>query len=164
MKAACITALFAFALAISASAQTAAEKKAVMKPVDDLFLGMKKGDSALVHSAFTKQVTFISIGRDKAGKPKMDIDKLQDFLVAVGSPHTETWNELIWDTEIRIDGDFAQVYAKFGFFLGTKFSHCGIDAFHLFRGEDGKWKIFNLSDTRQREGCMVPPAVAAQLN
>ena len=145
-----------------AFAQTESEK-AVLKPVDDLFLGMKKGDSALVHSVFTKQVSFMTIAK-KSCKPVLINDSLADFLKAVGTPHTEQWNELIWDAEIRIDGDFAQVYTKYGFYLGKKFSHCGIDAFHLFRGEDGKWRIFNLADTRQMQGCSVPDKVSAQLN
>ena len=157
-----LTFTFILALPFAAFAQSAAEK-AVMKPVDDLFKGMKTGDSALVHSAFTRKVSFSTVGKNKAGKPVLIEDRLEDFLKAVGTPHTEQWNELIWDVEVRIDNDFAQVYAKYGFYLGKKFSHCGIDAFHLFRGEDGSWKIFTLADTRQTTGCSVPEKVSSQL-
>ena len=157
-----LTLALTLALALPTLAQSPAEK-AVMKPVEDLFKGMKLGDSALVHSAFTKKVGFSTVARNKEGKPVLIDDSLTDFLKAVGSPHTEQWNELLWDTEIRIDGDFAQVYTKYGFFLGKKFLHCGIDAFHLFRGEDGKWRIFNLADTRQTTGCNVPEKVSSQL-
>jgi hypothetical protein len=40
----------------------------------------------------------------------------------------------------------------YSFFAGPRFSHCGIDAFQLFRGPGG-WKIFQLTDTRRRTGC-----------
>ncbi|MBI5914693.1 MAG: nuclear transport factor 2 family protein [Bacteroidetes bacterium] len=36
-------------------------------------------------------------------------------------------------------------------------SHCGVDAFQLFKGENG-WKITQISDTRRRENCQTEPA------
>jgi hypothetical protein len=139
-----------------------AEEAAVMLPVTRLFQGMKLGDSAMVHSAFMKHVTFITIGQDKTGKPIFRDDSLNDFLVAVGTPHPETWNEMTWAPEVRIDGNFAQVYEKFAFYLGKNLSHCGIDAFHLFKGADGSWRIFHLADTHQREKCEVPVEISGQ--
>jgi hypothetical protein len=154
--------VLAVMISFSVSAQSASERS-VMKPLDDLFLGMKKGDSALAHSAFMSHVNFVTVRMDKAGKPELRKIDLLDFLNAVGTPHAEPWNELIWDTEIRIDGNFAQVWAKFAFHLDKKLSHCGVDAFQLFKGEDGNWKIFILSDTHHTEGCKVPATVTAQL-
>ena len=46
----------------------------------------------------------------------------------------------------------ASVWVPYEFYLGDKFSHCGVDAFHLARFEDG-WKIIGLADTQRREGC-----------
>lgn len=59
-----------------------------------------------------------------------------------------------------MDGDFAQVWAKYAFYLGRQFSHCGVDAFHLVRNAQDEWKIFHLADTRQKEGCVIPKEVA----
>ena len=146
-------------IGLSAAAQSAGEK-AVMEPVKNLFLGMKAADSALVHSAFTRDVTFQTIARKKTGEAVLLTDDLKDFLKAVGTPHTEVWNEVIWGERVTIDGDFAQVWADYAFYIGNKFSHCGVDAFHLFRTPAGSWKIFHLADTRRHEGCNVPAAIS----
>ncbi len=145
-----------------AQAQDDKEGLAIMNPITTLFTGMNLGDSALVHSAFTEDVTMASIGKDKTGKVIMRKESsMSGFLKAVGTPHTERWSEPIWDARIEIDGDFAQVWAKYAFYLGKKFNHCGVDAFHLVK-QNGEWKIFHLSDTRQTENCDVPPSISSQ--
>lgn len=73
------------------------------------------------------------------------------------APHDAVWDERIWDTQVRIDGNLASVWTKYAFYLGPQFSHCGIDHFLLFRRAEG-WKIIHLADTRRREGCEMPPA------
>lgn len=35
------------------------------------------------------------------------------------------------------------------------FSHCGIDAFQLFKDDKGEWKITQIVDTRRKEGCGI---------
>ncbi|HEX8060298.1 MAG TPA: hypothetical protein VF473_05145, partial [Cyclobacteriaceae bacterium] len=67
-----------------------------------------------------------------------------------------------WDVKIQMDGNFAQAWMKYGFYIGKTFHHCGVDAFQLFKVTDGKWKIFHLADTRWNEGCNVPAAIAGQ--
>ncbi|MFZ6002204.1 MAG: hypothetical protein ACOYW3_16950 [Bacteroidota bacterium] len=140
-----------------ANAQTTADGAAVMEPITKLFTGMNLGDSAMVHSAFVSSPNPMqTIARDKNGAPVLRSGDLKGFLKAVGTPHAETWSEPIWDAKVDIDGNMAQVWVKYAFYLGKKFSHCGVDAFQLFKGPDGKWRIFNLADTRQTEGCEVP--------
>ena len=131
--------------------------KAIREPIDRLFLGMTRGDSAMVRSAFTGQVTMATISKGMAGQPVIRYENgINDFLKAVGTPHSETWNEPIWDLKVNVDGDFAQAWASYAFYVGKQFSHCGVDAFHLVRGTDGQWRIFHLADTRQKEGCNIP--------
>ncbi len=144
-----------------AKAQSDAEDAAVMQPITRLFTGMNLGDSAMVRSAFAKEVTMGTITKDKSGNPIVRKSELAGFLKAVGSPHPEPWSEPIWDAKISIDGNLAQVWTKYAFYLGKKFSHCGVDAFHLFY--DGKeWKILHLVDTRQTEDCNIPVAISNQ--
>lgn len=146
---------------VSGFSQSSAEGTAVMQPVITLFTGMNLGDSAMVRSAFTKEITMATVGVDKTGKQFLRRESsLKGFLKAVGTPHTEAWSEPIWDTKIEIDGNFAQVWTKYAFYVGKKFSHCGSDAFHLVK-EDGAWKIFHLADTRQTQGCNVPSEISA---
>src|SRR5436190_2094457 len=152
-----ILALGSFSLA---PAQTAQDNKEILEPVNKLFKGMSTGDSAMVHSCFVQSPTLATVFKDKDGAPVLRMDELQKFLDAIGTPHEETWSEPIWDVKIQMDGNLAQLWARYAFYLGKKFNHCGVDAFQLFKGADGKWRIFHLADTRQKEGCNVPPAIA----
>lgn len=150
-----------FLLSCSLMAQ---ENKKVMEPINQLFEAMKKGDSAMAHQAFHPVTKLYTVFMDKTGQPILKGESIGGFLKAIGTPHKEVWNELIWSPKIEIDGNFAQVWVSYGFFVDKTFSHCGVDAFHLFKDSSGKWKIFHLADTRQKEGCKVPGEVREQLN
>ncbi|MFM8832674.1 MAG: hypothetical protein ACKOEV_03410 [Cytophagales bacterium] len=152
-------------LAVSASAiaQVAEEKKSVEVTIQTLFTAMKKGDSALLRTAFAGEVTLATISLGKDGNPVLNREKgITNFMKAIGTPHPESYNEPIWNLKIEVDGRFAQVWCDYAFYVGNKFSHCGVDAFHLFKGSDNVWRIFHLVDTRRREGCAVPESVSSQ--
>jgi hypothetical protein len=154
--------LFAILFLISCSA-LAQEDKKVMEPVNQLFDAMKKGDSAAARKVFLAGARLYSVGTAKTGKPYLRKEEITGFLKAIGTPHKEVWNELIWAPKVEIDGNFAQVWVSFAFYVDKTFSHCGIDAFHLFKDDSGSWKIFHLADTRQKEGCVVPKEISDQL-
>lgn len=132
----------------------------IVQPIENLFKGMKTGDSALVHSSFLNNAVFITIV-ERDGKTGIRKEELGGFLKAIGTPHPDVWNEPIWGIQVQQQGNFAQVWANYAFYVNTKFSHCGIDTFQLIKS-DGKWKIFYLADTRQRTGCTIPDEVAKQ--
>ena len=141
----------------------AQEDKKVMEPIHQLFAAMKKGDSAMARKVFHPVAKLYSVYHDKTGQPVLKGDASDGFLKAIGTPHKEVWNELIWSPKIEIDGNFAQVWVPYGFYVDKTFSHCGVDAFQLFKNAEGQWKIFHLADTRQKEGCVIPKEVSAQL-
>jgi len=154
-----------FFLAVSmlpAFAQSEEVKKNVMEPIKKLFDGMRQGDSTIAHSAFAKAVTLTSVMEDKNGAPVLRSDSLQSFLRAIGKPHNEVWSEMIWDPEVQVDGNFAQVWVKYAFYADKTFSHCGVDAFHLIKDQEGHWKIFHLADTRHKKNCDVPKSISDQ--
>jgi hypothetical protein len=141
-------------------AQTSTEETSVKAVVVKLFKAMELGDSAMLTSAFHKPVTLGTIVRDKNGntvlRPESSID---EFAKAVGTLHKEIWHEEIWDVKVQLDGDFAQVWCDYAFYVDKTFSHCGVDAFHLIKTKDG-WKIFHLADTRRKTGCNVPREIS----
>ena len=134
------------------TAQSAeAEKPAVMAVVTRLFDGMRAGDSAMVRSVFHPKAQ-LSTALVRQGTPSVEFEGIDGFITAVGTPHAEVWDERIKNPQVLIDGTFASVWVDYGFYLGGKFSHCGIDAFQLAKvGSD--WKIIALADTRRRQGC-----------
>ena len=73
---------------LSLHGQDAPEREAIVKVVHRLFEGMQKGDSAMVHSTFAKEVTMATMRRNKENKPQLVRENSIDgFLKAVGTPH-----------------------------------------------------------------------------
>lgn len=132
------------------------DKQAVKKVINDLFDGMREADSSKVKSLFLKDVQMYTSFTNKEGEKVLKKGELAGFLKAIGSPHDEIWDEKIWDTSVMIDGGIAQVWTNYAFYVGTNFSHCGVDAFHLAKDASGSWKIMHLMDTRRKEGCDEP--------
>lgn len=142
-------------LLLAAPATVAAQdaRGEVMAVVKRLFDGMRAGDSAMVRSVFHPQVRMLTAAT-RQGKPVLDIETGADgFVKAVGAPKAQAWDERIWNEKVQVDGALASVWVDYAFYLGEKFSHCGIDHFLLSRSEAGEWKIVELADTRRQEGC-----------
>jgi hypothetical protein len=136
----------------SLSAQTTPrEKEDVKNTINRLFEGMRKGDSSMVHSTFSKGMILQSIA-ERNGNTEVRAEEPNDFLKAVGTPHTEVWDERITFDQVLIDGNLASVWTKYQFYLGNKFSHCGVNSFQLVKGQEG-WKIVYLIDTRRKANC-----------
>ncbi len=150
--------LFTLMLCANLSFGQKNEDAAILSPIHTLFVAMEKGDSALLRTAFFTDVTLITV-LEKEGKINLRKESLLEFLVAVGTPHAEIWHEPIWDAKVQQDGNFAQVWANYVFYAGSKFSHCGVDTFQLVKISNG-WKIFYLADTRHKSGCKVPDKIA----
>lgn len=134
------------------------EEKKVMQVIFQLFDGMREADSAMVASVFLDGAKLFTASVNKAGEPELVREEVSKFVKSISSVQKNMLNEPIWDYDVKIDGNLAQVWTKYAFYYGTRFSHCGVDAFQLFKTKEG-WKIFNLVDTRQREGCEVPAEV-----
>lgn len=128
------------------------EELAVKQTIDQLFLGMQKADSAMIRGAFhpSNRLMTCYIGRDGIGH--LAEDSLIDFLNAVAGANENEWNEKITSCAITIDLNLAQVWTTYEFYLGDKFSHCGVNAFQLVKEEIG-WKIIQLTDTRRMDDC-----------
>ena len=150
--------ILAAAVLVGAPARAIAqedEEAAVMAVVTALFDAMRAGDSsamrATLHPSATAATTFV---RD--GVPTLEREaSLDGFVQAVGTPHEGVWDERIWDIEVEVDVPLATVWTKYAFYAGEQFSHCGVDAFQLFKSAEG-WRIFHIADTRRREGCETP--------
>ena len=138
---------------ISSSQST--EKQAIMTVVNNVFEAMRTSDSTLLKTSFVESPTTYTVFRNQEGKTEFRKGDFRKFIDAVGSKKDQIWNEPIWNEKVEIDDNLASVWVDYAFYLGDKFSHCGVDAFHLVRKEEG-WKIFHLVDTRRREGCEIP--------
>lgn len=152
-----------FLLACSTLSATA-QADAVLQPIHTLFDAMKRSDTAAMRKLFHPEASLYTVVKPaQSGQPALRAESLGDFLNAVGKPRTDRYDELTWNEQVLIDGDFAQVWADYAFYLNSNFHHCGVDAFQLIRSATGGWLIFVLSDTRRTTGCQVPEAVEKRI-
>jgi hypothetical protein len=142
--------LFAM-LAAPAHAQDA-DRNAVLATVQKVFDAMRTRDTALLRQAFDTSARLAGVST-RGGPATVRLTAPAAFGAAIANaPAGDVWNERIWDPEVRIDGDVAQVWAYYTFHRNKAFSHCGVDAFMLLKvGSD--WKITQLADSRRTTGC-----------
>jgi hypothetical protein len=137
------------------------DREAAMAVVNRLFEAMRTNDSTLLRTCFTTDVRMSTVMIDAKGVTRLQEGTLSQFLEAVAKPKSVVLNEPIWNEQVQIDGSLAAIWVDYAFYLTNTFSHCGVDAFHLVKTTDG-WKIFNLVDTRRKEGCVVPAEVRSR--
>ncbi|WP_420316241.1 nuclear transport factor 2 family protein [Ekhidna sp.] len=131
------------------------EKDEVMKVINQVFEAMRTNDSTLLKKSFVAEPNTFTAFVDKDGISKLVSGDFQRFKNAVGQAKEQVWNEPIWNEKVEIDGNLASVWVDYAFYVDDQFSHCGVDAFHLIKRDDG-WKIFHLVDTRRKENCEIP--------
>lgn len=134
--------------------QNVMSNEEVMKPINELFEGMKKADSLLVANAFSSNATMYTSYINKEGVEVLHESSVDEFAKSIANKPKDQpdWIEKLYNTEVKIDGTLAQVWTEYSFYVGNQFSHCGVDAFNLAKLK-GEWKIIQIIDTRKKEGC-----------
>lgn len=145
-----LIALTTLAAVTCLNAQTTEDS--IKASVNNLFAGMKNGDKALFLTAFSDSAIMQTITRNQQGKTIVRTESVSEFADFVGKLKKDSADERITFETIRVDGPLAIVWTPYNFYFNGKFSHCGVNSFHLVRF-DGIWKIQYLIDTRRRQGC-----------
>lgn len=155
----CYLLLLMLAASLTGFAQTT-EEQAVTEVINRLFTAMQKNDTVMFKSVFGTDVTMATVSVNKEGKQVLQRSSgISDFVKAIAKPNPKgVLNEEIWNVKVQIDGAFAQAWCDYAFYVGSTFSHCGVDAFQLIKTEAG-WKIFHLADTRKKTGCTIPEVI-----
>ena len=122
-----------------------------------MFDGMRESDSTKLLSVIYESASLKTTFTDRSGKPQIREEQMQNFITSVSKPHEEIYDEKIWSYEIEVDGLLATAWTEYTFYLGEKMSHCGVNAFQLFKSEEG-WKIIGITDTRRKENCQTEPS------
>ena len=120
--------------------------------IASLFKAMYDGDSTLAGQVFAEGASLNSVYTSKNGVQKVKAGEIDGFITAIGTPHEEIWDERISNLEVKIDGDLANAWMDYSFYVDDKFSHCGVNSMHLVR-KDGLWKILQIVDTRRKKDC-----------
>ena len=118
--------------------------------IDQLFDGMRAGDSTMVRAVFYDEAL---MGR--ATEQGFGAGPTDRFINAIGTPHDQVWDEKIWDVTIFVDQRLATAWMEYAFYLGDDLHHCGVNSMQLYRADDG-WKIAYLADTDRGMDCDIP--------
>ena len=140
-------------LGLFGSAQDPIEKE-VEGVIKTFFEGFHKGDTLLMKSTMADNLIFQTASKNKEQKDILKQDDVASFIKAIGSkrPVIEKWEERISSYNVKVDGNMANAWTPYEFWLDGKFSHCGVNSFQLFH-DNGIWKIIYLIDTRRKSSC-----------
>jgi len=133
------------------SSVSAAEEEAVIAVVVGLFDAMRAADSVAFRAAMHPEARLTTVA-DRDGRSSIQVVPMNAFISAVGTARAEVWDEWISRPEVRVDGNLATAWMNYSFYRGGQFSHCGVNAMQLHRGDQG-WRILQIADTRRQDGC-----------
>ena len=136
---------------IAAHMPTVAERADILAVLQAFFDGLA-GDPDLIANAVDPNITMESTDA-RSGTTVFGRSTLAGLLQRVETGE-EVMTERMWDAEVRVAGAIATIWTPYDFYIGSEFSHRGIDVATLMR-RDGGWKIINLNWTRD-----VPPNCA----
>jgi len=134
-----------------------ADQVAVRATIDALFDAMRAGDGEALRSLFMDNARLMSAVKPD-GQLQVRQTPVDQFAGGVAGASPGSLDERIWDVMIHVDGPLATAWTPYAFYHNGQLSHCGVNAFQLVSAEDG-WRILQITDTRQRDGCEVPEAV-----
>lgn len=130
------------------------DRAAVLGVVNSLLDGINRQDAAAVHALGIDEAVLISLRHDEQGSPRIGFRKESETSFP---EENRNMVERIWNPVVQIEGNIASVWAPFDFYLDGKFSHCGINAFHLLKIADD-WKLSATTYTVVTDGsCQVHP-------
>jgi len=133
-------------------AQVASDSAAITGVVTRLFDAMRTRDTTTMRALFVPNASMQSL-RDTA----VTLEKIDGWIAGVArAPQGIVLDERLGPQTVHIDGNLATVWVDYWFYVGPRFSHCGVDAFQLAR-IGGAWKIFSVVDTRRTAGCAPAP-------
>jgi hypothetical protein len=129
------------------------DEKAVQKTIEDFFIGFHNQDATQIKNTVISDVILQTVSSDSTGNTLVKNEKFETFLKSITSiPKTTLFKEKIISYHIQIDGNMANAWTTYEFWLNNSFSHCGVNSFQLIKFEK-KWKIIYVIDTRRKNDC-----------
>lgn len=145
--------LLVAALSFNINAQSSEEAE-VKSTIVNFFDAFHKQDSTAMRSMVTSDITLQSIFTNREGKTILNKSEFDAFVTSIASiPKERAFQEKLIDFSIQVDGEMANAWTPYEFWIDKKFSHCGVNSFQLMK-VDNEWKIIYLVDTRRRDNCV----------
>jgi hypothetical protein len=146
---------FACALLLQSSpavGQSRSARDSVVSVVHEFFRSMAQRDSAGLRATITPDAAAWAVA--SGGNRSPTARPLADFPASL--LRQDALLERMWQPTVLVHKETAVVWAPYDFHINGRFSHCGVDAFSLVRGED-RWRIAAITYTVERQGCAASP-------
>lgn len=135
-----------------ALAQTEEEIQ-VKQNIIEFFDAFHAKDSIAMKKTVYPSILLQTIGVNNEGKSVLKTENFDDLVKSIISiPDSTNFQERIKSYFIQTDGNMANAWTPYDFWINNEFHHCGVNSFQLFR-EENKWKIIYLIDTRRKSDC-----------
>ena len=146
--------------ALLAIAAASTEPAAVVRQMLD---GWREADSAKAQATWAPQFRLYTLRKDGEGK-RLEEDTPDHLSKSMAALKPGGWDVRLGDAVVQRDATgIATLWAPYTFYMEGKKSHCGVEAFTLYR-LDGGWKIVQFADTHLWNGteaqCIDRPPVA----
>jgi hypothetical protein len=142
---------------ISPTVSPEQEQATVRAAIQQMFDGMKSGDTTRIRAVLDPSARLQTTGT-KNGVAFVRTESVEEWLKNVATPRMGAdgkrlmLDERLLRLDVSVDGVLASAWTPYQFWLGGTFSHCGTNAFHLWKSGAG-WKILSITDTRRKDGC-----------
>ena len=146
--------LLTIALMVSAGlAAQSPEEVAVKSTIERFFESFHQQDTLALRESAADDIVMQTIAKDSLGNTVVRTVPYDDFITRIASiPKTTKFQEKLMSFSIQEDGEMANAWTPYEFWIDDAFHHCGVNSFQLVKfGED--WKIVYLIDTRRTENC-----------
>lgn len=129
------------------------DEAGVLAAIEQIFEGMRTANPDLVREVFAADARFAMLD-SRNGPTAVRVQAVDGWIGGIANSGG-SWDEQIYDVEIKVDGAMASAWTPYTFYLDGEISHCGINSIEMLYDEGG-WKVTQLSDTRRRGDCPDP--------
>jgi sporulation-control protein spo0M len=144
--------VFSLSILVTLANAQQSDETQIKNTINTFFTGMRSADSMLLKNTLAPAALLQTIVVDNQGKTAVKNADINKFILTIGTPHKEIYDERIEFGSIKTDGMLASVWTPYKFYVGEKFSYCGVNSFQLVKLH-GEWKIQYIIDTRKKNGC-----------
>lgn len=146
----CLAALTVGSPTALSAQETEDPATAIRQVLDQVFSGMHEADSARVRAAHAEGARFALVGTEN-DPGALRYVPLDGWLSAIANSGG-SWEERIYDVEIKIDDEIASAWVPYTFVLNGDVHHCGVNTSLLLRTGEG-WKIVQTIFSSREEAC-----------
>jgi hypothetical protein len=150
-----ILSIFIFLPVLTVRQSTVPEEKAdpakeALAVVTRLFEAMQAKDADGIRATFVPDGQ-LAVTQKRNGQTTVRILTIDAFAQTI-SEGKGVFRERMYKPEALVTGDLVTVRGRYGFYVDDRFSHCGMNSFHLVRTQQG-WRIVNAASTLEFDGC-----------